>query len=292
MVRDQWSPELIMRLDWLRITGVIRAIAECHGCELGQTVALEDGAVLFGMVEQPGTAKQRRALVRMTGWNEWVATAETVFRFVDEVKRAVKSRGILIAPSGFSRAALVVARDHGIEVVDAEKLCEVLKVLPVEVSDSLLAAATAGDFMTPTCPVCLDKLARCEVRETEAERVRVFKESGLTNDCITCRKLEVVAGCEAVFLHEVRAEEMRIAGHADGEFVCTGRLILEKGGVLTGKVAARSVEVREGGELRGEFRILDGEQEALIREATRWEWRCVNEFGKEGCRRVVFVPHG
>ena len=80
---------------------------------------MPDGAVLFGMIEEPKSAKARRAMVKIAPWNEWGATPETVQRFAQEVSTARNTRGILIAPAGFSPAALRMAQELRIEAVDA-----------------------------------------------------------------------------------------------------------------------------------------------------------------------------
>jgi hypothetical protein len=287
---DHWSPELIASLDWLRVGEVARAIAEYHGCELAQSCVLADGALLFGMVEQPYIQPQR-ALVKVASWNGWGASPENVTEFGREVQMAGNARGIFVAPGGFSPAALMAAQEYRIETVDAAALCRVLESMPRERSDIMLNIATAGRYTTPSCPVCMEKLQRVEFGAHELPPSRIFDQSGLTADHIQCGVFEVVAGCEVTFLHEVRAQEIRIAGHACGDFFCDGRVTLEPGGLLTGSVAARSLDVRDGGELRGQFRILEGDMERFIKSAPRWHWRCGNKSGKPGCDGVVFEPH-
>jgi hypothetical protein len=63
------------------------------------------------------------------------------------------------------------------------------------------------------------------------------------------------------------------------------------GGTLSGTVAARSVNVRDGGELLGQFRILDGPPQSFITEVRRWQWLCRSDRGKPECEKVVFEPH-
>jgi hypothetical protein len=52
------------------------------------------------------------------------------------------------------------------------------------------------------------------------------------------------------------------------------------------------VNVREGAELLGRFRIVEGISEAIAPISTTWFWRCLNDSAKEACRGVVFQPHG
>lgn len=292
-VEGCWTPELIAGLDWMRLVELARALATHSGCELAGSRVLADGSVAFGMIEQPKTAHPQRALVKLAAWNEWGATAETVALFAGEVATARQTRGVLIAPGGFSPAALQVAQQHRIEVVDAAGLHAVLMALPAERSDFLFTIATAGDGSRPTCPVCLRKLERVESAGAgKTPSIRVMSEQGLVAEAVVCDLLDVAPGAELTFLYEVRAGAMRIAGHAEGDFVCEGTVTIEPGGTLDGKVAARAIQVREGGELRGQFRILEGTPESFTRGVTRWHWACRSTVQKADCSAVRFDPHG
>ncbi len=285
-----WSPELIASLDWARLSELARAIATESGCELAGSRVLPDGVVVFGMIEEPKSAKPRRAMVKIAPWNEWGATPESVQRFAQEVRTARDTRGILIAPAGFSPAALRAAQEQRIEAVDATALEAAVRALPGDKSDFLFVITTAGDYATPSCPVCLKKLQRIEQEEQELPS-RTIDTDGLIADCVVCDRLEVAAGCEVTFLQEVRARTISIFGNASGNFVCEGPVTLEAGGTLSGKIAARSLNVRDGGEPLGQFRILDGKLGTFVKPAMRWYWRCAGLFGRKECLSVAFEPH-
>ncbi len=284
-----WSPELIARLDWARLSELARSLATEAACELAGSRVMPDGAVLFGMLEEPKSSQPRRAMVKIAPWNEWGATPETVRRFADEVRTARDTRGILIAPAGFNPAALRTAQELRIEAVDAVALDSALRALPGDKSEFLLAMTATGDFSTPSCPVCVRKLMRVE-QETLALPSRVIDTVGLVADFVLCDRLEIARGCDATFLHEVRARSISVSGQATGDFVCEGPVTLEAGGTLSGTVAARSLNVRDGGELLGQFRILDGELGSFVKPAVRWHWRCEGVENKK-CAAVVFEPH-
>jgi len=287
-----WTPELIAALDWMRVAELARAIARHNGCELAGSRVLEDASVVFAMLERPTTAHPQRALVKIAAWNEWGATPESVRRFSSEVATAKNTRGILIAPGGFSPAALLAAQAARIEAVDAAALHAVLMRLPAERSDFFFTIATAGDCRRPSCPVCLRKLERSGEDDAAAQDDhRTIRAEGLVADPVECGTLSVPAGAEVTFLYEVRARRVHIAGHAQGDFACEGTVIIEPGGILTGTVTARAVEVREGGELRGQFRILEGALRPFPRPARVWHWRCANPAGKPACAGVRFDPH-
>jgi hypothetical protein len=288
---DGWSPELIASLDWARLVELARSMVAGAGCELAGSRVLPDGSVHFGMIEQPKSSKPRRAMVKIAPWNEWGATADTVTRFAQEVRTARDTRGILIAPAGFSPAALRKAQEFRIEAVDAMALDAALRALPRDKSNFLFVVTTSGDFSTPSCPFCTQKLKRVEQQVLELPS-RTIDTDGLIADFVVCDRLEVARGCEVTFLQEVRARSLHVFGHASGNFVCEGPVTLEPGGTLSGKVAARSLNVREGGELLAQFRILDGDLGSFVKPAVRWHWRCAATEGRKDCAGVIFEPHG
>lgn len=285
-----WSAELIVSLDWALISELARSITAEAGCELAGSRITPDGAVIFGMLEEPKSSKPRRALVKIAPWNEWGATPETVQRFAQEVRTAKDTRGILIAPAGFSPAALRAAQEMRIEAVDASMLEAAVRALPGDKSNFLFIVTAAGDFSTPTCPICMKKLRRVEQESLELPS-RTIDMDGLIADFIVCDRLEVAAGCEVTFLQEVRARSVTISGHAAGDFVCEGPVTLEPGGTLSGTVAARSLVVRDGAELLGQFRIIEGKLGSFVKPSVRWHWRCAGTEGIHQCSGIIFEPH-
>lgn len=285
-----WSAELIAGLDWVRLSELARALAAEAGCELAGSRAMADGSVLFGMIEQPKSAHPSRALVKLTPWNEWGATSGTVERFAKEVATAKDARGILIAPAGFNTAALHAAQQHRIEAVDAAALNAALMALPPDRRDFLFVTITAGDAITPTCPLCQQKLRR-EDQSPLPLPSRVIEASGIVADAVLCERLEVAPDCEVTFLSEVRTRSFVNSGQVKGDFICHGAVTLEPGATLSGTVAARSLDVRKGAELLGQFRILEGDLEPLVRQTQRWQWRCAGESGRAACCNIAFEPH-
>lgn len=290
-----WSAELIAQLDWLRLAELARAIVADAGCELGGSRVLADGSVLFAMFEDPKSSKPRRALVKLVPWNEWGAMPATVERFANEVYSTRNARGILIAPGGFTTASLHAAQEHHIETVDSARLFSRIQSMRTEEADFFHVITTAGDYSTPTCPVCLQKLTQQPVTGTlmpdSIHGECVYQSSAIVAEPIECRRLEILPDVEVQFLHEVRAREIVIHGHAAGDFICHGQVTLGQRATLFGTVAARSVDVKEGGELIGSARILDGDLNAPQGTKGRWHWRCKNLLGNSQCLGVCFDAH-
>ncbi|MDB6073808.1 MAG: endonuclease [Verrucomicrobiaceae bacterium] len=293
---EGWSLEMLVGLDWLRMGELLRAIAVNGGCELGPSRVQPDSTIEFAMLETPREKQQRRALVKLSPWNQWGATPETVLAFAQTVKRIRENcRGVLVAPDGFSAAAITTAAEHNIEAVDAVKLLTALHAMRPEQSDFFFTITTGGEYSIPSCPVCLKKLTRIDQPSTRAMRgipsELVYQSTTVVPEVVVCERLEVLRDCEVTFLHEVRARQINIAGHASGDFVCEGALTLESGASLSGTVAARSFNVRQGAEMLGQMRIIEGALDSLTVPAVSWFWRCQNGSGNPLCNTVLFEPH-
>ncbi len=51
------------------------------------------------------------------------------------------------------------------------------------------------------------------------------------------------------------------------------------------------LEVRDINTYIGQFHILEGKLEPLVKTAARWHWRCTNAANALGCSQVLFEPH-
>ena len=294
-VASKWSPELIVSLDWKRITEIARAMASTAGFELAATQLQTDGRADFEMTAR-GLDPKHRARVRLTPWDQWTASGDSIRDFAQTMKEASVKHGIYIAPGGFSPAAQNAASAAGIEVVDALALALQLNALPPAHSDFFFEIGTAGAASVPSCPVCLSQLKLmpdtvASHDETHGPPDISYRTSDIIADAVVARRVEIVRDCEVQFLREVRARDVIVHGVAAGDFICEGAMLLNPGAVLTGTVAARSVLVRPGAELHGETRILDGPLPNLHPTAPVIVWRCSNPCGLDKCKTVRFVPH-
>jgi hypothetical protein len=292
-----WTAESLVGLDWYRLGELLRAVAVNGGCQLGPSRVGADAAVQFAMLAAPGAADQRPTLVRLTQWNEWGATPGGVNRFAWELRK-IKERthGILIAPGGATPAAMSRARELGVEVIDAHKLCRALVSLHPEQSAFFHSITMAGDHSTPSCPICLRKLTKVEQGSPTGAMRRpdelTFQASTVVPDPVDCERLEVAPGCEVTFLHEVRARrDVLIRGHASGDVICLGTFALWHGGSFTGTVAARGIDIQDGAQFEGDARILESVAQTLNYVEPAWYWRCQHPSGTPECRKVLFVPH-
>ncbi len=293
---EGWSVEMLSSLDWMRMGELLRAIVVNAGCEVGPSHVRSDGSLEFAMLEAPKQPNPRRAVVKLSAWNQWGATPESVEVFAGHLKRIREDcRGVLVAPAGFSAAALQCAVERKVETVDCAKLYSTLTSLRPEQSDFFYTITTTGEHNVPSCPVCLQKLTRTDQPATSSLRVMpseiVYQATTVVPEVVVCERLEVMRGCEVTFLHEVRAREIVIRGHASGDFVCEGALTLDAGATISGTVAARSLAIRSGAEMLARTRVIEGMLDPLNSQVVSWFWRCRNDTGNPKCHAVMFEPH-
>lgn len=298
----RWTADLLLSLDWCRIVELARAMALFGGFELGSTTVRMDGAADFTMTRGKGSQAQRYR-VRLAEWNQWQATVVGVEEFAQTLKKEKQrsTRGVLLAPGGFSASALHLARQCQIETVDADILAARLNELPETHSVFFYETGTLGDYGTPTCPACMKRMELLpEPRPQTPGRVSAlpdlsYRTSDIVAEVVAARRIEIHRNCEVYFLREVHARDVIVHGHAVGNFVCDGCLLLNPGSVVEGTVAARSVMVRPGAVLNGETRILQSAPESLAQEAPSVAWRCanrsVNAKLRAKCEQVVFRVH-
>jgi cytoskeletal protein CcmA (bactofilin family) len=294
---SRWTADLISGMDWKRIAELARALASASGFVIGKTKVPTSGAAEFVM--QQAQDSNARSLVRLAPWNRWMASSDCMRDFVEAVGReSGGTHGIYIAPGGFAETAVLVAKHHGIEMVDAWGLASRLNDLPQDYRDFFFATGMSGDLHTPSCPVCLHPLTLVTGAVESAGDVDqmpelTFKGHVIVGDLVRARRVEVQPSSEVQFLHEVRARDVVVRGIAMGDFHCHGSLVLHPGATLYGRVAARSVDVRDGAELVGETTILQELPSASEPESQPQVslWRCKNPEAKPRCFAVAFSPH-
>jgi hypothetical protein len=208
-----------------------------------------------------------------------------------------EGRGVYLAPGGISPSARVEAARRGIDMMDADELAATLNVLPGRASKLFYEKTMSGQPFVPSCPACLRPLTHSD--EAAEDRALVpglpdltYNRNDTVSDRVEARRIEILRNCEVHFLREVRAQEVFVQGVAVGDFLCEGSIVLTAGAVLCGDVAARSVDVRPGAELRGETRILPGNLPLVGLSHPSRTWACGNLPHAEGCKEVRLLPHG
>lgn len=84
----------------------------------------------------------------------------------------------------------------------------------------------------------------------------VFRHSGVVRGHLFCARLVLDKNCEVRFPDGVMTERAEINGHLIGDVTCSGKVQINRSGLIEGRVTAVEVELKEGGRISGDT-IID-----------------------------------
>ena len=152
-----WTPELLKQLEWRRFEEL--CVAYYQG--LGFTTQLEglgaDGGI--DIVLRASESASVASLARCKAWDAHRVGIKAVKDLRASASAAKIADAVLLTSGRFTQEALDLAAREKIEMIDGAGLLKKMAALPPEQSAALLKFATAGDFLTPTCPRCSVKMA-------------------------------------------------------------------------------------------------------------------------------------
>ena len=131
---EQWSLELLRRLEWRRLEELAVAWLHAEGSE-------------------PETT-----LVHCKAWNAYGIGIKPLLELHARMAASAAPKGMMLTSGRFTQEAKTFAAGQAIELVDGAALLSRIIALPREKSLALLRLATEGDFLTPTCPACATKM--------------------------------------------------------------------------------------------------------------------------------------
>ena len=161
---NQWNLELLRALEWKRLEQLcalyfralqFRVIENGPGADGGIDLRL-----FIGAEQRPGV------LVQCKAWNTWKVGVKVIRELFGVMAAEGVSEGIFVTTSTFSVDAVEFARGKNIALIDGEDLLLKLTNLPEVDQTYILRLTTAGDFMTPTCASCGDKMVERAVKDS------------------------------------------------------------------------------------------------------------------------------
>lgn len=150
--------DLLRTLEWRRFEEAcaeyfrcinFHAITQSHGADGGVDIQLAH-------IGEPGRIV---GLVQCKQWAKPVGP-KLMREFLGVMVDAKISEGIFITTSTFVPEARSFGVANKIDLIDGERLVELMNELPATSRERILAVATEGDYMTPTCVACGIKLVR------------------------------------------------------------------------------------------------------------------------------------
>lgn len=156
-----WSLAALDQVEWKRFEDLCCAFYREKGIAARTTALGADGGVDIRLFQDEADAGRATAVVQCKALSRPVGVA-TVRELRGVMAHEKVDKGFFMAPRGFSPEARAFAADNRITLVDGKLFLAMLQRLPADASARLLALATEGDWTTPTCPQCGDKMTARE----------------------------------------------------------------------------------------------------------------------------------
>lgn len=153
----EWSLDLIHRVEWKRFEDLCCEFYREKGVRAETTKLGADGGVDIRLYQDDATPSKCTAIVQCKAWNQ-----ATGIKAIRELRGVMAHENIekafFMAPSGFTDEARTFADQNRITLIDGKLFLAMLQRLPEAAQTRLLRFATVGDWTTPTCPGCGEKM--------------------------------------------------------------------------------------------------------------------------------------
>lgn len=152
-----WSRRILEDMEWKRFEDVCCAFYRAKGIKAEVTPLGPDGGVDISLHQDELNPEVITAIVQCKAWNQTVGVKPVrELRGVMAHKKVEKA--YFMAPRGFTEEARIFARENRITLLDGKLFFAMIVRLPDVQQQELLRLATEGDWMTPTCPKCGDRM--------------------------------------------------------------------------------------------------------------------------------------
>jgi hypothetical protein len=152
----QWNLPLLKALEWKRFEHLCAEYFREIGLRAEMLKAGPDAGVdirLFAPDQQhPGI------LVQCKSWSTWQVGVKPVRELYGVMAAEGVPEGIFATTSTFTPDAKIFAMGKSIHLIDGLDLLAKLRALDPEAQQALLAYATQGDYTTPSCPSCGNRM--------------------------------------------------------------------------------------------------------------------------------------
>lgn len=155
---QHWSQRLLDIMEWKRYEELVAAYIRELGFETKTVNVGADGVLVMEGFER-GNARAVM-LVHCKAWNRAQVDEAAMRGLREKMGAAGIAQGAYFNTAGFAPAAVALAGEANIDVVNGRELLERLAQLPLERQNALLDLATDGEYSTPTCPACTLKMVR------------------------------------------------------------------------------------------------------------------------------------
>ncbi|MEI6303875.1 MAG: restriction endonuclease [Betaproteobacteria bacterium] len=157
---SQWSLALIQAVEWLRL----EELAAAYFGQLGfrarmPAVGIDGGAEGGGDIQLYWEdAATPGIVVRCKAWRREPVGVEALRALLEAMGASNIAEGVFVASGGFTPEARAFCAGRNMHLIDGADLLAKIGQLADAQQQALLALATQGDFLTPSCPTCRIKM--------------------------------------------------------------------------------------------------------------------------------------
>ena len=158
----EWSLSVLRDMEWKRFEDLCLAFYRAKGIRAESTPLGPDGGVDVRLYQDDADPQRCTAIVQCKAWGERSVGVKLIRELRGVMAHEGVDKGFFMAPGRYTEEARTFAAANRITLLDGRQLLSMLQRLPAEVSRNLLAAATTGDWTTPSCPSCGTKMVARE----------------------------------------------------------------------------------------------------------------------------------
>ena len=156
--RKDFTWELLQALEWRAFERLVEGYFRARGFEARRSRVGADGGVDI-ILRRAGSEKPF-AYVQCKAWHAYVVGIKPVRELFGVMAADGVAKGYFVGTGTFTADALAFATGRPLRLVTGAELLEKLNALDPAVREALFEEVTAGDYTTPTCPSCDEKMVR------------------------------------------------------------------------------------------------------------------------------------
>ncbi len=157
----EWSLKLLQTLEWKLFEDVCVAIFNERGMKAVSTDLGADGGIDIKLYQEGST--EPSAIAQCKSWKSKVGV-KAIREFIGVMSHEKVSKGYYLTPSGFTDEAKEIAKPNGLILFSGDMILTMIKRLPKESQDKLLALVYLKDYTIPSCVKCGTKMIRRQVK--------------------------------------------------------------------------------------------------------------------------------
>jgi len=158
---DAWSLDVLDRVEWKRFEDVCCAFYREKDIRAETTALGPDGGVDIRLFQDDADPNRATSIVQCKAWNQQVGV-KPVRELRGVMAHEKVAKAFFMAPNGYTDDARAFAAENRITLLDGKLILAMLQRLPADSSRRLLEFATEGDWTTPTCPKCGERMTARE----------------------------------------------------------------------------------------------------------------------------------